>query len=220
LPLVCCCGGVVGVRCAECLLVRASLINGADLWVSGAQVVGCDLERLFGVGGARGKVELDGAVLAGSVAVASVAVAGESHAHGGGGGERDEAEAVRDELVVEDGGVGLDFNKVDGDGGHLSDHDTAEGVGHARVGVAELELGVVVLELADPHAGEALVRRGGCRTVHLGRAVAARGDLGFPLGSKQIWGQMSRRGILILTESGCCVCRTPIVILLSYFSTL
>lgn len=189
MPLVCCGGVVVGVGGAECLLVRTRLIDGANLWVSGAQIIGCDLERLFGVGGVHSEVELDGAVLAGSVSVARVAVSGEAHAHGGGGGERDESQAVRDELVVEDGGVDLDLDEVNGDGGDLRNHDAAKGVGHARVRVTELELGVVVLQFTDPHPGEALVRRCGRGTVHLvwarrrwlwGRVGAER--QGFPPG--------------------------------------
>jgi len=61
-------GGLeVGV---ERLLVGARLVDGADLGVGGPQVVGCDLERLVGVGGTRGEEELDGAVLAEAVAVA------------------------------------------------------------------------------------------------------------------------------------------------------
>ena len=63
--------------------------------------------------------------------------------------------------------VDLDLDEVDGHRGDLGDHDAAESVGYAGVGVAELELGVVVPELADPDAGEALVRRAGRRTVHL-----------------------------------------------------
>jgi hypothetical protein len=155
------------------VLVGPSLVDGADLGVGGAEVVGGDLEGLVGVGGAGGEVELDGAVLAGAVAVAGVAVAGEAHGHGGGGGEGDEAEAVGDELVVEDGGVDLDLDEVDGDGGDLGDHDAAEGVGHAGVGVAELELGVVVLQLADPHPREPLVRHAACRPLHDPSAAAA-----------------------------------------------
>ena len=162
-----------GVGATECLLVGACLVDWADLWIHGPQVVGCDLERLVGVGGARGEVKLDGAVLAGAVAVASVAVPREAHLHGGGGGERDEPQAVGDELVVEDGGVNLDLDEIDGDGWDFGDHDAAEGIGHAGVGVAELELGVVVLEVADPNAGEALVRCAG-RAVHLPRARAGR----------------------------------------------
>ena len=175
----------------ERLLLGASLVDGqtlgsADLGVGGPQVVGCDLERLVGVGGTRGEEELDGAVLAEAVAVANVAVPGEAHLHGGGGGEGDEPQAVRDELVVEDGGVDLDLDEVDGHRGDLGDHDAAEGVGYAGVGVAELELGVVIPQLADPDAGEPLVRRGGRRTVHLARSRAEP-----PLRRRRRWGEGS-----------------------------
>lgn len=179
-------GVVVGA--AERLLVGASLVDGADLGVGGPQIVGCDLERLVGVCGARGEVELNGAVLAGAVAVAGVAIPGEAHLHGGGGGEGDEPQAVRDELVVEDGGVDLDLDEVYGDGGDLGDHDAAEGVGHAGVGVAELELGVVVLELADPNAREALVRRAGRRTVHHARSRVRAEPRSAPPPEKGVWG--------------------------------
>jgi hypothetical protein len=165
--------GSKGVGASERVLVGACLVDWADLGVHGSQVVGCDLERLVGVGGVHGEVKLDGAVLAGAVAVASVAVPREAHLHGGGGGERDEPQTVGDELVVEDGGVNLDLYEIDGDSWDFGDHDAAEGVGHASVGVAEFELGVVVLELADPNAGEALVRCAG-RAVHLPRARAGR----------------------------------------------
>lgn len=66
-----------------------------------------------------------------------------------------------DELVVEDGGVDLDLDEVDGDGGDLGDHHAAEGVGHARVGLSELELAVIVLHFSDPDLGKSLVGDGG-----------------------------------------------------------
>jgi hypothetical protein len=90
LPLACCGSSVVGVGGTQCLLVRACLINGIDLRVSG-----CDLEHPFGVCGACGDVELNGAVLAGSGTITSFTIAGESHTHSGGGCEQDKVEAVR-----------------------------------------------------------------------------------------------------------------------------
>lgn len=103
-------------------------------------------------------MKLHRAVLALAVAVAGVAVAGEPHAHGVVGGEWDEAKAVGEELVVEDGRVDLDLDEVDGDRGDLGDHDAAEGVGHAGVGFAQFKFAVIVLHLADPDLGEPLVR--------------------------------------------------------------
>lgn len=102
-------------------------------------------------------MELDGAELALAVAVAGVAVTWEAHGHGAVTGERNEAEAVGNELVVEDGGVDFDLDEVDGDGGDFGDHDAAEGVGDAGVGVSELELEVVVFELSDFDSGSACV---------------------------------------------------------------
>lgn len=102
-------------------------------------------------------MKLDGAVLALAVAVAGVAVAGEAHRHGAAAGEGDEADAMGDELVVEDGGVDLDLDEVDGDGGDLGYHDTTEGVGHAGVGVSELELHEVVFHFSDLHPRGTLV---------------------------------------------------------------
>lgn len=103
-------------------------------------------------------MKLDRAKLALAVAVTGVAVAGEAHAHGVVRGEGDEAEAVGDELVVENRGVGVYLDEVDGDGGDLGDHDAAEGVGHARVRLPQLELAVVVLQVADADLWEPLVR--------------------------------------------------------------
>lgn len=133
-------------------------VNGDDGVVGADEVLAGDVEGL--VSHALGaEVELDGAELALAVAVAGVAVAGEAHGHGALGGEGDEAEAVGDELVVEDGGVDLDLDEVDGDDGDLGDHDAAKGVGDAGVRVAELELEVIVLHFPYLHLREPLVRR-------------------------------------------------------------
>ncbi len=45
-----------------------------------------------------------------------------------------------EELIAENGGVGLELDPVDGDGRCFGDHDTADGVGHTHVGVFQLEL--------------------------------------------------------------------------------
>lgn len=73
------------------------------------------------------QIEDDGAALAFAAAVAvavvdhvCVAVAGV---------EGDEAEAVGDEFVGEDGGVAQHLDLVDGDGGDFGEDSTAEGVG-------------------------------------------------------------------------------------------
>ena len=64
----------------------------------------------------RAHLEGDGAVLAVLVAVA---VAGVEDVFDLLGVQGDEAEAVGDELVGEDGGVGFDLDEVDGHGGHF-----------------------------------------------------------------------------------------------------
>ena len=58
-------------------------------------------------------MKLDRAKLALSISVASIAIPREAHAHGPLAGERDETQAMSDELVVEDGGVDLDLDEVD-----------------------------------------------------------------------------------------------------------
>ena len=103
------------------------------------------------------QMELDGTKLALAVTVACVTVARESHGHGSLTGERNESESVGDELVIENRGVNLDFDKVNGNGGNFGDHDTAESVGHAGIGLTELELGVVVLDFPDLDFWETLV---------------------------------------------------------------
>ena len=43
--------------------------------------------------------------------------------------EGDEADALAEELIVEDGGVFVDGDEVGGEHGDFGDHDSAEGVG-------------------------------------------------------------------------------------------
>jgi hypothetical protein len=53
--------------------------------------------------------------------------------------ERYEAEAVGDEFVGEDGGVGFDLNQVDSHGGDFGEDGAAQGIGEGEVNVAEIE---------------------------------------------------------------------------------
>jgi len=91
------------------------------------------------------------------VAVAGVAVTGESHVHGAFTDEWNQTEPVRKELVVEDRGVALNFDKVDCDGGYFSNHHPAKGVGDGGVRVLQLELHVVILHFSNSNCREALV---------------------------------------------------------------
>lgn len=124
--------------------------------VGATKISAGDIESLIRVT-ANIEMKLDGAVLALAIAITRVTIPREAHAHGKVTGEGDEAEAVGDELVVEDGGIDLNLDKIDGDGGHLGDHDAAESVGHARIGVGEIELEVVVLHLSDSNLRKSLV---------------------------------------------------------------
>ena len=57
--------------------------------------------------------------------------------------ERYEAQAVGDEFVGEDGGVGFDLNQVDSHGGDFGEDGTAQGIGEGEVNVAEVEFHTV-----------------------------------------------------------------------------
>lgn len=124
--------------------------------VRAVELLGGDIQRLV-VNALCPHMKLDGAVLALAVAVAGVAVPGEAHGHGTLADERDQAQAVGDELVVEDGGVHLDFHQIYGDCGDFGDHDAAESVGDAGVGLPQLEPHVVILHLPNFDFGESLV---------------------------------------------------------------
>ena len=68
---------------------------------------------------------------------------------GGRAGERDEAEAVGEDLVDHDRGVVLDVDFFDGEGGDLGEEDASEGVGDAGVDADEGEgrfQGVIFVE--------------------------------------------------------------------------
>lgn len=80
-------------------------VDGADAGVGCLEVGTGDVEGVVRVG-ANAEEEL-----ALAVAIAGVAVPGEAHGHGVVAGEGNEAEAVGDELVVEDGGVDLNLHR-------------------------------------------------------------------------------------------------------------
>lgn len=63
--------------------------------------------------------------------------------------ERDETEAVGDELVRQDGGVGYDVDEVDGEGGDLGEHGAAERVGEGEGGGLQDEVDAVLFGLVD-----------------------------------------------------------------------
>ena len=73
----------------------------------------------------------DGAAFAVRVAPFAVAIVGEVFGDVD-GVQGDEAETVGDEFVGQDGGVGGDFDKVDGKGGDLGEHHASEGVGEGQ----------------------------------------------------------------------------------------
>ena len=54
---------------------------------------------------------------------------------------------MRDELIGQDGGVGFDFDEVDGHGWDFGEDDTADGVGEGEVDVGELEVDAKVVVL-------------------------------------------------------------------------
>ncbi len=57
--------------------------------------------------------------------------------------QRDETEAMGDELVGENRGVDFDFNKIDGHGWDFSKDCSADGVGEGNVYVAKGEVDVI-----------------------------------------------------------------------------
>lgn len=132
------------------------------------------------------EVKLDGAELALAVTVASVTVTREAHAHGSVTGERDETESVSDELVVEDRGVDLDFNEVDGDGRDLRDHHAPKRVGHTRVRLSKLELDHVVLHFPDLHLRESLVRHSSVHDVSVSEVSLSLSN--YKVIKPKIWG--------------------------------
>lgn len=55
---------------------------------------------------------------------------------------------MRDEFVGENGGVGFNFNEVDGHSWNFGEDDAADGVGEGEVDIGEFEVDaeVVILE--------------------------------------------------------------------------
>ncbi|GLT51243.1 hypothetical protein SLA2020_246640 [Shorea laevis] len=103
-------------------------------------------------------MELNRAELALAVTIACVTIKREPQGHGAFTCERDETEAVSNELLVEKGGVDLDFHQIDGDSQDLRHHDAAQGIGHRGLGVPQLELEVVAFHVPDFDPWESLVR--------------------------------------------------------------
>ena len=63
--------------------------------------------------------------------------------------DRNEADAVSDELVVKGARVLLDLNKIEGHSGDFRNDDPAQGVGDCQVSVKQLELDHVPGELQN-----------------------------------------------------------------------
>lgn len=90
----------------------------------------------------------DDGVVVGDAATLGVFVGGfavllEPAEAGGVAGEGDEAEAVGEDFVLDDGGVVVDEDVFDGEGGDFGEEDTAEGVCDGGVETDEGEGGVV-----------------------------------------------------------------------------
>lgn len=150
-------GGSVILLIRRVVGSRVREIDGDDSVVGAVKVLGGNVEGL--VRNALGsKVELDRAELALSVTIAGVTVTREAHGHGALASEGNKAQSVGDELVVENGGVDFNFHQVDGNGWDFGDHDSPERVGHASVGVSQLELQVVVFHFSDLDFGKPLIR--------------------------------------------------------------
>lgn len=62
-------------------------------------------------------------------------------------GEGDEAESVGQDFVLDDRGVVIDEDGIDGEGGDLGDEDATEGVGYRGINADEGELGVELFVL-------------------------------------------------------------------------
>lgn len=88
-------------------------------------------------GAARVQSEGDAAILAVLVAFAVAAV---EHVFDLFRVERNQAEAVGNEFIGQDGGVGFDLDEINGHGGDFGQHGAAQRVGKSKVDVAEGEV--------------------------------------------------------------------------------
>jgi hypothetical protein len=61
--------------------------------------------------------------------------------------QRNQAQTVGDDFILQSAAVFLEFDEIDGEGGHLGDHDAAQRVGGADVGVEQLEVGEIIAQL-------------------------------------------------------------------------
>lgn len=99
------------------------------------------------------------------------------------GVERNKAEAVGDEFISENGGVGLDLDKIDGHGGNFGQHGPAQRVGKSKVDVAEGKVDMAAcslqenIELASGELKTLVVWKSSLR----GRSLEVRPPRGHPL---------------------------------------
>lgn len=121
--------------------------------VADDEVAGVDLHDVVR-GAARVQGQGDAAPAAGLVAVAVARVV---HLVDLARVERDQAQAVRDELVGQHRRVGLDLHQVDGDGRHLGLDHAAQRVREGQVDVAQLEVDVGAIGLL--FRGKAIIRK-------------------------------------------------------------
>lgn len=98
----------------------------------------------------------------------AVAVAGVEHVFDLFGVERNKAEAVGDEFISENGGVGLNFDKINGHGGNFGQHGAAQRVSKSKVDVAESKVDMTACSLLENMilASSRTEDIGGCRKAH------------------------------------------------------
>lgn len=132
----------------------AGVINGLARDGLSEEVLGKDPDVLVGTAVNGVEAEDDGAIVAEFVAVA---VAGVQHVLDAARAERNEAEAMGEEFIGEDGSVGLDLHEIDGDSRDLGQHGAAQAVSEGERGVVENEIDGSRAGVADRHLRPALI---------------------------------------------------------------